>query len=145
MISPMVESTFKPEIGHVVNTDEEFFVKVKLHNPLPDVPPFNLITLENCRLRVINTVNSKIYPSTNRGLPKTVLGNIGLTAETTPNNSWEQEFTLIADHVFDVDARVEYEAIVDIYFAGNLIHGYDNYVIPNIVSQSPQVVPILKG
>lgn len=142
---PMVESSFAPETGHVVNTDEEFFVNVKLHNPLPNFPPFNLITLENCRISVTNTVNSSIHPSTNRGLPKTVLGHVALSAETTANNDWEQEFTLIADHVSGVDATVTYEAIVDIYFGGNLIPGYDNYVIPGVVSQSPQVVPIMAG
>ncbi|MFV2059830.1 MAG: hypothetical protein ACC653_04045 [Gammaproteobacteria bacterium] len=145
MIMPMITAEFTPETGSVVNTDEEFFVNVKLHNPLPDVPLWNLFTLENCRIRVTNTTNSRIYPESNGGLPKTVLGNMSLTAETTPNNEWDQEFTLRSGNVAPANASIEYEAIVDIYFNGNEIDVLKSITIPAALSDSPKIVPITQG
>jgi hypothetical protein len=145
MSMPMLTASFTPETGSVVNTDEEFFVNVKLHNPLPNVPLWNKFTLENCRLRVTNTVNSTIYPASNGGLPKTVLGNMSLTAETTPSNEWDQEFTLRSGNTAPADAEIEYEAIVDIYFDGNEIDILKDIVIPAALSDSPKVVPITQG
>jgi len=146
MSMPMITATFRPETGHVVNTDEEFFINVKLHNPELLSGMFPNLELKNCRLSVNSTTNSEIYPKTNGGLPKTIVGNKSLKTEGNPptQNEWDQEFTLKAGH-FPGTAHISYSAIVDVYDNGVLLSGYKDFPVPVTWTESPKHVPITQG
>ena len=135
----ILSATYHPETGSVVNTDEEFFLAVKLHNPFPTSGPLSHLSFENCKMRVMSASHSEIYPKTNDSLPKTVLAN--KSVEATAGGDWEQEFTLKADHSVG-NAVIEYEAEVDIYFNGNPT-GITGVTLP--ADAGPETIPVSQG